>query len=137
MNIAIIIARIFLGVLFVAAGAADFFISSPPSLPGLAGTFNAVIFQSHWALFIGAAQVVLGVFLLINRFVPVALIMLAAFLYNSFAFHITMAQSALFAPIIVLALWLFIALQYRELFAPIFVARPNLPNRSKQPHGDR
>jgi hypothetical protein len=47
-----------------------------------------------------------------------------AFLYNSFAFHITMAQSALFAPIIVLPLRLLIATEYRAVFAPIFAARP-------------
>jgi hypothetical protein len=33
--------------------------------------------------------------------VPLALTMLAAFLYNSFAFHITMAQSSLAAPLVV------------------------------------
>lgn len=119
MNIAVTIARILLGTLFVLAGAMAFILHSPPPEPGLAGTFNQVFFQSHWSLFIGAAQLVLGVLLLINRFVPIALIMVAAFLYNSFAFHITMAPSALFAPIIVLALWLLIALKYRSAFAPL------------------
>ena len=124
MKIARLVARILLGLAFVGTGAMSFIITSPPPLPGLAGTFNAVFYASHWAQFVGFAQVVAGVLLLANRFVPVALIILAAFLYNSFAFHITMAQSALFAPIVVLALWLLIATEYRAVFAPIFTARP-------------
>ena len=124
MHIARIVARILVGLLFVFAGASDFFIAKPPPLPGLAGTFNEAFFQSHWVLFLAVAQIAIGVLLLINRYVPVALIMLAAFLYNSYAFHITMLPSALWAPIIVTALALVIAWPYRALFAPIFAAQP-------------
>ncbi len=124
MKIARLVARILLGVAFVGTGVIPFFVTTPTPLPGLAGTFNQVFYASHWAQFVGFAQVVAGVLLLANRFVPIALIILAAFLYNSFAFHITMAQSALFAPIIVLALWFLIAWEYRAVFAPILAARP-------------
>jgi uncharacterized membrane protein YphA (DoxX/SURF4 family) len=129
MNIATTGARLLLGAVFIFAGASAFFISSPPPLPGLAGVFNDVFFKSHWVLFVAAAQLTLGAFMLIDRFVPVALIMLAAFLYNSFAFHITMAQSSLWAPVVVFALWLFVAIKYRALFAPIFAAAPTIPDR--------
>ncbi len=131
MKIATTAARLLLGVGFIFAGASAFFISSPPPEPGLAGAFNDVFFKSHWVLFVSAAQLTLGVLMLINRFVPVALIVLAAFLYNSFAFHITMAQSSLWAPVFVLALWLVLAMKYRPLFAPIFAATPTLPDRSE------
>lgn len=131
MNIATTGARLLLGLLFTFAGASTFFMSSPPPQPGLAGAFNDVFFKSHWVLFVSAAQLILGVLLLINRFVPVALIMLAAFLYNSFAFHLTMAQSSLFAPVMVFALWLLVALKYRGLFAPIFAATPAVPEPSR------
>jgi uncharacterized membrane protein YphA (DoxX/SURF4 family) len=128
MKVTATIARVLLGLLFTVAGASAFLTSGPPQ-PGLAGKFNEVFSQSHWSLFLGAAQLVLGVLLLINRFVPVALIMLAAFLYNSFAFHITMAQSSLPAPIIVLVLWLIVSLRYRDVFVPIFTAVPNVAER--------
>lgn len=131
MNVARTIARILLGVLFIFAGGMDFFVSSPQPMPGLMGVFNDVFFKSHWVLFLGAAQVVLGALLLVNRFVPVALIMLAAFLYNSFGFHITMAPSSLWAPVICTALGLFVAWPYRELFAPIFAAKPLVSDRSE------
>jgi putative oxidoreductase len=124
MKIAATIARLILGLGFIFAGASIFFISSPPPQPGLAGAFNDVFFKSHWVLFLGVAQFTLGALMLVNRFVPVALIVLAAFLYNSFAFHLTMAQSSLWAPVFVLVLWLLVALRYRRLFAPIFKPRP-------------
>lgn len=119
MNIAATIARIALGLLFTFAGVMAFVITSPPPEPGLAGAFNTLFVHSHWALFVGAAQAVIGVLLLANRYVPIALIMLAAFLYNSFAFHITMAPGALFAPVIVLVLCVPIALKYRSAFAQL------------------
>lgn len=131
MNIATTGARLLLGLLFTFAGAAAFFMGSPPPQPGLAGTFNDVFFQSHWVWFVSAAQLILGVLLLVNRFVPVALIMLAAFLYNSFAFHITMSQSAIFAPVIVFVLWFLVSWKYRALFAPIFASTPVLPDQSR------
>ncbi len=126
MNIVTTIARIFLGLLFVVAGAAAFFVTTPPPAPGLAGTFNQVFYQSHWVMFVGAAQLVIGVLLLANRFVPLALIVLAAFLYNSFAFHFTLTPAALPAPAIVLILGYLVARPYRALFAPLFrpVYRP-------------
>ena len=129
-HVAVTGARLVLGIVFVVAGASVFFISSPPPLPGLAGAFNDVFFKSHWVLFVGAAQLTLGVLMLINRFVPVAVIMLAAFVYNSFAFHLTMAQSSLWAPVCVFVLWLLVALKYRALFAPIFAADPRMPDES-------
>jgi putative oxidoreductase len=129
MKIATAIARIVLGLLFLAAGASDFFITPPP-LPGLAGAFNDVFFASHWVLFVAVAQITIGVLMLANRYVPVALIILAAFLYNSFAFHITMMPSTLPVPVIVLGLWLLVALKYRALFAPLFVPVPKLPDET-------
>lgn len=123
MTIAATIARMLLGVIFVLAGVLAFVITNPPPQPGMAGTFNDVFVHSHWAMFVGAAQFALGVLLLANRYVPIALIMLAAFLYNSFAFHLTMAQSALPAPIVVFVLWLVVALPYRPVFAQLSRAR--------------
>lgn len=119
MNTAALIARILIGLLFTFAGSMTFVMGSPPPQPGLAGAFNHAYFASHFSLFIAAAQLLIGVLLLANRYVPIALIMLAAFLYNSFAYHITMAPSAIVAPIIVLGLWLLVALKYRSVFLPL------------------
>jgi hypothetical protein len=133
MNIVRTISRILLGLLFVAAGAAGLLIAPPPQ-PGLAGEFSTVVYASHFMNFVSAAQLLLGALLLINRFVPVAIIMLAAFIYNSFAFHSTMAQSAIIAPFVVAGLLVVVAWPYRALFAPLFAARP-LPTDQARPEG--
>lgn len=124
MRIAATIARILIGLTFTAIGIMTFFIPHPQPLPGLAGQFNDAFFKSHWLLFISAAQVVIGVLMLANRYVPLALVILAAFLYNSYAFHITMLPSALFAPIVVTILGFLVAWTYRDSFAPLWRARP-------------
>ena len=126
MKIAALVARILLGLVFAGVGVLPFFIHNPPPQPGLGGELNNLFYQSHWVLFIGFAQLVAGLLLLTNRFVPVALIIMAAFLYNSYAFHITVMPMGLPAPIVVTILWLLVALQYRDVFAPIFRARPTV-----------
>ena len=118
-------ARIVLGLLFVVAGASGFaLINSPPPMPGLAGAFQDVFFKSRWVLFADAVQLIAGILLLANRYVPVALMMLAAVIYNILAFHITMMPSGIVPGLIALLLWYVVARQYQSLFAPLFVARP-------------
>jgi putative oxidoreductase len=124
MKIAGLIARILLGLMFAGLGAIPFFIHNPPPQSGLAGEFNSVFYQSHWVQFVAFAQVVAGLLLLANRYVPVALIIVAGFLYNSYAFHITMLPIVLAAPIVATILWLLVALDYRDIFAPVFRAKP-------------
>jgi putative oxidoreductase len=130
VKIAALIARILLGLVFAGLGSLPFFIQNPPPQPGLAGEFNTVFYQSHWVQFVAFAQVVAGLLLLANRYVPVALIIVAAFLYNSYAFHITMAPIVIAAPIVATILWLLVALQYRDVFAPIFRAKPTDPSKA-------
>jgi putative oxidoreductase len=120
MNVAATIGRILLGILFTFAGAMQFVITNPPPQPGLAGILNDAFAHSHWAMFVGVAQIVIGVLFLIDRYVPLALIMLAAFLYNSFAFHLTVMPIGLPAPLIVTLLAIPVALKHRRAFAPLF-----------------
>src|ERR1700722_6834077 len=124
MKIAGLIARILLGLMFAGLGAIPFFIHNPPPQSGLAGEFNSVFYQSHWVQFVAFAQVVAGLLLLANRYVPVALIIVAGFLYNSYAFPITMLPIVLAAPVVATILWLLVALDYRDIFAPVFRAKP-------------
>lgn len=124
MIIAATVARILLGVLFVFAGISAFVFPPPPPQPGMAGLVNQALYASHWMLFVGFVQLLIGISFLTNRFVPVALIMMAAFLYNSFVYHLL--TSPMLLPIWLLAtiLWLLVALPYRALFAPVFAPKP-------------
>lgn len=117
MKIASLIARILLGLLMLAGGIAGIvLINHPAPLPGLAGEFTRVFAESRWTIFISAAQIVAGVLLLINRYVNLALVILAGFFYNSFAFHILMAPSGLPFALGAFVLWLLVALPRRASF---------------------
>jgi putative oxidoreductase len=124
MNVITAIARVLLGVVFVLAGVSAFVFTTPPHLPGLAGAFNDAFVRSHWSMFVGAAQIALGALLVANRYVTVALVMLAAFLYNSLAFHITMMPSGLPMAIAIAILWLLVSWSHRESFKTLFCATP-------------
>src|ERR1700681_4081615 len=100
MKIAVVVARILLGLIFFVLGLNGFlqFIPAPPPT-GLAGKFFGVMLASH-SLVVGfGVQVIAGAMLLLNRFVPLALVLLAAVLANILAFHITMLPSGLPLPL--------------------------------------
>ena len=59
-----------------------------PTPGGLAGQFLQALFQSHYGLAIGAVQVVGGALLLINRYVPLALTILAPVIVNILLYHL-------------------------------------------------
>jgi putative oxidoreductase len=125
-RIAYATARILLGLLFTLAGFSGFaflFMSAPPSMPGLAGEFQNVFFRSHWVQFVDGIEFIAGILLLANRYVPLALLLLAGVISNILVFHITMAPTGIAPGLIAAALWLFIALRHRSLLAPIFRAQ--------------
>ena len=122
MKIATIIARLLLGLVFTVFGANFFlkFIPMPPPPPGLAGDYSKVFAASGWMYVVGALQLLSGLLLLIGRFVPVALTILAAMIFNILTFHILMdLQGLVPIPIIVAALELFLVWRYREAFTPL------------------
>ena len=91
MKIVSIIARYLLGLLFVVFGLNGFlnFIHQPPPANPLALQFLVAVSASHFAAFFFAMQVIGGLLLLSGFFVPLALTVLAAELYNILAFHLT------------------------------------------------
>src|SRR4029450_8322027 len=75
------IARYLAGVIFVVFGLNGFqnFIPMPPP-GGIAGQFMGALYASHYLWVIFGFQLLAGVLLLANRYVPLALVILAPFL---------------------------------------------------------
>jgi putative oxidoreductase len=119
MKILIIIARVILGLAFTFFGAnlVFHFLPMPPPPPGLAGDYSKVFAASGLMSAVGAMQLLSGVLLLIGRFVPLALTILAAIIFNILAFHILMDRSGIGPGIIATVLWVFLFWQYRERFS--------------------
>ena len=126
MKILSIIARYLLGLMFTVFGLNGFlnFIHQPPPANPLAIQFFVAVSTSHFAAFFFAVQVLGGVLLLSGSFVPLALTLLAAVLYNILAFHLTLAPTSIAPGLVASLLWVLVFLQYLESFKGIFTAKP-------------
>jgi putative oxidoreductase len=126
MKITSIIARYLLGLIFTVFGLNGFldFIHQPPPTNPLTIQFLVSVSQSHFATFFFAVQVLGGLLLLSGFFVPLALTLLAAELYNILAFHLTLAPASIAPALVASVLWVLVFLQYRDSFKGIFTAKP-------------
>lgn len=124
-----VIARILLGLLFFVFGLNGLhpFMPQPKELPPPAAmAFVGAMIQTGYILkLVAATQTVAGFLLLINRFVPLALTVLAPVLVNIILFHSFLyAAPSAFAPgIIALILELYLAWSYRAVFRPMLAAK--------------
>ena len=121
MKVLTIIVRILLGLIFVFFGANGFlhFLPMPPLPQGVTGEFLHSFFASGYVYVISAFQVIGGLLLLIGRFVPLGLTILAAIIVNIWAFHLLMAPEGVPPAVVVTILELFLVWSYRDRFAGI------------------
>ena len=126
MKLAAIAARYLLGLIFTVFALNGFlnFIHQPPPANPLAIQFLVSVSVSHFAAFFFAIQLLGGLLLLSGYFVPLALTLLAAELYNILAFHLTLAPASIAPALLASVLWVLVFLQYRKSFIGIFSARP-------------
>src|SRR6202023_4322525 len=119
-----LIARFLLGLIFLVFGLNGFlhFIPMPPPT-GVAGTFFGAIFASHYWVVIFGVQILGGLLLLANRFVPLALVLLGPVIVNIFFFHALMAPAGLPLALVVVLLWAIVAIRNKQHLAGIFVQR--------------
>ena len=124
MKTASTVARYLAGVIFLVFGLNGFlhFIPLPPP-SGVAGQFMGALFVSHYLTLIFALQVIGAVLLLANRYVPLALAILAPVIVNILSFHALMAPSGLPLALFVTVLWALVFVYVRSAFAPLFQAR--------------
>jgi putative oxidoreductase len=121
------IARILLGLPLVVFGLNLFFnfIPQPKTpMPEEVTAFVGALMKSGYMMpLIGVTQLVVGVLLLVNRFVPLALALFAPFIVNSIAFHIFLERSGLPMALVFLVFELYLAWAYRNAFRPMLAAR--------------
>jgi len=115
------ISRLLMGLIFVFFGSnlLFHFLPNPPVPPGPMKDFSEAMAQSHYSVCVGIFQLIPGLLLLINRYVPLALTVLAAELVNILTFHITMAPAGLPMALVVAILWVVVFLRVRSSFAGI------------------
>jgi putative oxidoreductase len=130
MRTASVVARYLTGVIFLVMGLNGFlnFIPLPPP-GGIAGQFMGALYVSHYFWVIFAFQVIAGVLLLVNRYVPLAIAVLAPVIVNILSFHALMAPSGLPLALFVAGLWALIFVDVRPAFAGLFQSRLDPSNK--------
>jgi putative oxidoreductase len=124
MKTASVIARYLAGLIFLVMGLNGFlnFIHFPPPA-GIAAQFMGALYVSHYLWVIFAFQVIAGVLLLVNRYVPLAVAVLAPVIVNILTFHVLMAPSGLPLALLVAVLWVLIFIDVRPAFSGLFQSR--------------
>jgi len=127
MKVVVLIARILLGLIFVVFGLNGFlhFIPQGPMPEGAAVQFFGALAASHYIHVIFAIQLVSGILFLINRFVPLALILIGPVVVNILLFHTFMlpAPSAFAVALLTTVLWFVVFASVRSAFTGVFQAK--------------
>jgi uncharacterized membrane protein YphA (DoxX/SURF4 family) len=125
MKIAVLIARILLGLMFLVFGSNDFlhFIPMQPP-PGDAGTYLGILVSHNVMSFVGLLMVIAGILLLVGRFVPLALVLLGPIVVNILLFHFLIAHGGAAPGLVATVLELFLIWAYRLSFRGIFDPAP-------------
>jgi putative oxidoreductase len=126
LKIVSLISRILLGALFVFGGSNHLFnfFGKQPLPPGHAGQFIGAIIEIGYLNFIGVMEVIGGLLLIVDQFVPFGLTLLGPLVVNIFVLNVLIAPKALPVAILMVIFWVVGAWPFRTLFFPILQRKP-------------
>lgn len=121
------IARYVLGLPLLVFGLNMFFNFIPqpktPMSEGAMAFAGALMKSGYFMPMLGVLFLIVGVCLVTNRFVPLALALFAPFILNSILFHTFLEHSGLPMSAVFLALELFLAWSYRSAYRTMLASR--------------
>ena len=130
------IARILLGLIFATTGLNGFlnFIPQPKApMPERAAAFLGALLQTGYLFrLIMGTQLIVGVLLLLNRFVPLALALVAPIIVGILTFHIFLLPSGLHLALAVLVLEIYLSWAYRKAFRSMLAMRTKATEAGKE-----
>jgi uncharacterized membrane protein YphA (DoxX/SURF4 family) len=139
-NKAATVARILLGLGFFVFGLNGFFNFMPaPQHPEEASAFlGSMAATGYFFPLLKITETLAGLFLLFGRFVPLALTLLAPILVNILAFHVFLAPAGILPGLVLAALEIVVAIQYRDSFSGVLDphATPTPPSDAHRGHRD-
>ena len=124
-NVFFYVARYFLGVIFFIAGINGYFVIFNLE-PFIATSPEAMaLFEFQYLLiFEKTLEIICGLLLLLNRFVPLALAILSPIIINIFLLHLFLDHSLLLLAVILLTGHGYMLFYYRENFIKILEEKP-------------
>jgi hypothetical protein len=121
------IGRFSLGLVFFVCGLNGFlnFLPQPAeAMPEGALTLIGAFMKAGYFLpVLAGTQTLAGALLLLNRFVPLALALLAPVIVHILLFNVFLAPAGLGLALVVFSLELYLAWSYREVYRPMLLAR--------------
>ena len=125
MKIAILIARILLGLVFFASGVVSLLkLGKMGGMPSDAMTFMTLMVSHNYTTFIALLMLIGGLLLLVGRFVPIGLVLLGPILVNILLFHILFRVPGIITGLVCTVLEIFLIWAYRSSFRGLFAATP-------------
>ena len=115
------VVRVLLGLMFLLFGSNGFFnfMPAPKDMPQEIMTVMGALMKAGFMTVVSGAEVLIAVFLLTNRFVPLALALIAPIIVGILTFHIFMALATIAPGIVVAVMELYLAWAYRGAFRPM------------------
>ncbi len=126
MRVAILIARVLMGLLLLVFGLNGFFHFIPGSdavPPGPMGVFTEALASGHITPVVSFFQALIGVLLLAGRFVPLALVMLVPILVGIVLFHLSFDPASGVPGVLLCVLTAFLMWAYRAHLLPLLRVR--------------
>ena len=131
------VARVLMGLAFLVFGLNGLFHFLPePDVKmaeGAADFAGALMKSGYMFPLIFITQALVGAMLLLNRFVPLALVLIAPFLVNSVAFHVFLEPSGLPMALVFAGLEAYLAISYRGWYRQILTARATPASAAPDP----
>ena len=119
------ISRLLLGLMFLVFGLNGFlnFMPAPKDMPQDIMAVMGAMVNAGYMTVVSATEVIVAVMLLGNRFVPLALALLAPIVVGIITFHVALAPQTIGPGIVVLVIELYLAWAYRGAFRPMLRMR--------------
>lgn len=126
MNKVTLIARLLLGLLFVASGISFFFVTPPPMEGAMGDFFKGMAATQYFFYLLKGSEIACGLMLISGFFVPLALVILAPIIINIFFVHIFLAPDGMILVLAIGALEIYLAFfsaQYSPRIKQLFKAK--------------
>ena len=117
-----LIARIVLGLIFVVFALNSYLNFMPmPAMPDAAMAYIGAMMETGYAWpLLKVTEIAAGLLLILGRFVPLALVLLAPIVVNILLFHVFLAPGGLIMAIVLVILMLIVARGYWPHFRSLF-----------------